>query len=255
MYFTQQALADLANSFEAINATHNALYEQYLTRTYLTERGKEFGQQGFTRRLGSLIRCIKNVYELIPPEREEAPDDDTRHDAELQVQAFVFHTFGAADNLAWIWVSEKNVTHNGAPLSKGSIGIRKEKVRASYTPAFRAYLDGLAPWFGYLESFRHALAHRIPLYIPPYIVTHANEVAYRDLGQRMQQASEQFNFALYEQLKAEQRALTAFRPWMQHSFIEQGQPMVFHVQMLADFNTIDEMAKKMLVSAGAKIPQ
>ena len=246
MYLTEQALADLAAGYEAINGTHDALYERYLTRPYITERGKEFGQQGFTRRLGSLLRCIKNVYTLIPPGCEEAPDDDTRHDAELHVQAFVFHTFGAADNLAWIWVSEKNVTHNGAPLSQGSIGIRKEKVRASFSPEFRAYLDERKPWFEYLEGFRHALAHRIPLYIPPYIVTHANEAAYRELAQRMSQASAQFDFARYEQLKAERNALTAFRPWMQHSFIEQAHPMVFHVQMLADFNTIDEMAKKML---------
>ena len=62
----------------------------------------------------------------------------------------------------------------------------------------------------------------------------------------MSQASAQFNFARYEQLTVERNALTAFRPWMQHSFIEQAHPMVFHVQMLADFNTIDEMARKML---------
>ena len=157
----------------------------------------------------------------------------------------MFHTFGAADNLAWIWVSEKNVTHNGAPLSQGSIGIRKEKVRASFSPEFRAYLNERKPWFEYLEGFRHALAHRIPLYIPPYIVTHANEAAYRELTQQMSQASAQFDFARYELLKAERNAVTAFRPWMQHSFIEQARPMVFHVQMLADFNTIDEMARKM----------
>src|SRR5262249_37721058 len=150
------------------------------------------------------------------------------------------------DNLAWIWVSEKNVTHNGAPLSQGSIGIRKEKVRASFSPEFQAYLDERKQWFEYLEGFRHALAHRMPLSRPPYIVTHANEAAYRDVTQRMSQASAQFDHAQYERLKAERSVLTAFRPWMQHSFIEQAHPMVFHVQMLADFNTIDEMANKML---------
>jgi hypothetical protein len=188
-----------------------------------------------------------NVYGLLPPERVEPPDDDTRHDAELQVQAFVFHTFGAADNLAWIWVSVKNVRKNdGTPLEKGAIGIRKDKVRASFTPEFRAYLDEREPWFDYLEGFRHALAHRIPLYIPPYIVTYANEAAYRELDRRMFAAAARMDFAEHGRLKAEQRALTAFRPWMQHSFIEEAHPVVFHSQMLADFNTMDEMANKML---------
>lgn len=197
------------------------------------------------------IRSVSTVVGAVsvgndPAERNEIPDADTRHDAELQVQAFVFHVFGAADNLAWIWVSEKNVRDNDRPLSNGSIGIRKEKVRASFTPEFRAYIDQLKPWFDYLESFRHALAHRIPLYIPPCIVTHANEAAYRELAQRMSEASACFNFGEYRRLKAEQRGLTAFRPWMQHSFIKEAHPVVFHSQMLADFNTIDEMASKML---------
>jgi hypothetical protein len=246
MYFTEQALADLAAEYAAIDAKYEALYERYLTRQYVTDRGKEFGQQGFLRRVQSLKRCIANVYELLPPERDAVPDDDTRHDAELQAQAFVFHTFGAADNLAWIWVSEKDVRDNGRPLSKGSIGIRKEKVRTSFTPEFRAYLDENKPRFDYLENFRHALAHRIPFYIPPYIVTHANEAAYRELAQRMSEASARFDFAEYRRLKDEQEALTAFRPRMQHSFIEEAHPVVFHCQMLADFNTIDEMANRML---------
>src|SRR5689334_12285282 len=109
MYFTNEGLAQLKAEFASIEGKYHGLYLRFLTRQYVSERGKEFGHQGVLRRLQSLWRCIRNLYRLIPPEREEPPDDDPRHDAELQVQAFVFHTFGAADNLAWIWASEKNV--------------------------------------------------------------------------------------------------------------------------------------------------
>ena len=144
-------------------------------------------------------------------------------------------------------MSEKNITKNdGTPLPDGSISIRKEKVRASFTEEFRAHLQTLEPWFNYLENFRHALAHRIPLYIPPYIVTHANEAAYRELGDRMTDAERRMDFAEREHLATEQRQLTVFRPWMQHSFIEEAHPIVFHAQMLTDFNTIDELGEKML---------
>jgi hypothetical protein len=247
VYFTDNALAKLAAEYEAVNARYEVLYERVLTRRYVSERGKEFGHHGFLRRLQLLRRCIRNVYTLVPPERIEAPDDDTRHDAELQVQAFVFHIFGAADNLAWIWVNEKNVRKNdGSPLPDGAIGIRKDRVRASFTPEFRAYLDEREPWFDCLEGFRHALAHRIPLYIPPHMVTPANANAYQELDRRMFAAAVRMDFAEGERLKAEQRQLTFFRPWMQHSFIEEARPLVFHPQMLADFNTIDEMGNKML---------
>lgn len=247
MYFTEEHLAQLAADLAALDEKYLEIYEGYLTRHYVSDRGREFGQQGFARRLQSLKRCIERLYEILPPELEDHPNSDVRHDAELIVQAFVFHIFGAADNLAWIWVCEKNVRRaNGAELAESAVGIRKDAVRRSFTARFRELLDQRAGWLEYLESFRHSLAHRIPLYIPPYIVTHANEAAYRELDNRMAQAAARGDFVERENLKAQQKELTSFRPWMQHSYVEEARPMVFHVQMLADFNTIHEMAVMLL---------
>lgn len=247
MYFTNEALTQLAVGYEAIDGKYEDLSLRYLTREYVSERGKEFGQHGFARRLQSLKRCIANVYTLLPPERQESPDSEVRHNVELQIQAFIFNAFGAADNLAWVWVSEKNITKNdGTPLPDGSIGIRKEKVRASFTAEFQAHLQNYQPWFKYLEEFRHALAHRIPLYIPPYVVTYANEVAYREIETRKADAVYCKDFAERERLTIEQRQLTVFRPWMQHSFFEEARPVVFHSQLLADYNTIDELGRMLL---------
>jgi hypothetical protein len=247
MYFTEEALAQLAEGLGELDEKYLQIYEPYLTRAYVSDRGREFGQQGFARRLQSLKRCIERIYEILPPESEDHPDDDARHDAELIVQAFVFHIFGAADNLAWIWVCEKNIRRaNGVELAESAVGIRKEAVRRSFTDRFRALLDERADWFTYLESFRHSLAHRIPLYIPPYVVTHANEAAYHEFDVRMAQAAARGDFRERENLKWQQKELTSFRPWMQHSFVEEAHPMVFHVQMLADFNTVHEMALMLL---------
>jgi hypothetical protein len=247
MYFTRQQLAELADGYAAVDGKCRNLYERYLARTYATDRGKEFGQQGFVRRIQALQRCITNVFNLLPPEVDAAPDDNTRHDAELQIQAFVLHVFGAADNLAWIWVSEKGIAkEDGAPLADGSIGIRKRQVLNSFTKEFRDHLKTLDAWFGCLEDFRHALAHRIPLYIPPYVVTRANEAAYRELEAKIAEAGRRMDFERRARHMTEQRLLTAFQPLMQHSYIEEARPLVFHPQMLADFNTIDELGRLML---------
>jgi len=34
--------------------------------------------------------------------------------------------------------------------------------------------------FVHIAELRHALAHRIPLYIPPYVIQAADEAAYKD---------------------------------------------------------------------------
>jgi hypothetical protein len=49
------------------------------------------------------------VFDLIPPELEDIPTDDEAKDAAIQVQAFVINVFGALDNLAWMWVFERDL--------------------------------------------------------------------------------------------------------------------------------------------------
>jgi hypothetical protein len=115
-------------------------------------------------------------------------------------------------------------------------------VRRSFSTEFQKYLTGLNDWFDYLEGFRHALAHRVPLYIPPYLVPKDKEAAYQSLEDRMKKA----DHAEYERLSAEQKALATFVPCMTHSFKEETKPIVFHSQVLIDFLTVEELATKML---------
>jgi hypothetical protein len=109
----------------------------------------------------------------------------------------------------------------------------------------QAYLDERNPWLSNLESFRHSLGHRIPLYIPPFIVSPADVPLYEDLETRMNEALfRRGDVAEYTRLKLEQEALTRFRPWMKHSFEDPSPPVVFHPQVLADFATIEEMCRR-----------
>lgn len=62
----------------------------------------------------------------------------------------------------------------------------------------------------------------------------------------MTEAAKKHDFREYDRLSTEQLRLGHFRPWVQHSFEEKAKPVVFHAQMLADFNTVDELAQKML---------
>jgi len=97
-----------------------------------------------------------------------------------------------------------------------------------------------------MAGFRHALAHRIPLYIPPYGVRESDKTACQDFETRMAEALKQRNVAEYERLSAEQLKLAKFQPWIQHSFGEGAGPVYFHPQLLADFRTVDEIAWKVL---------
>jgi hypothetical protein len=111
---------------------------------------------------------------------------------------------------------------------------------------FQAYLKETDKWFDYLADYRHALAHRIPLYIPPGGVCPSDADAYNALQRRMDAALNSFRPYEYEQLSAEQAKLFVFQPSMTHSFSEAKGIVPFHVQMVADFLTIEQLALKML---------
>ena len=218
-----------------------------MKRSYNDARVREHAHHGFLRRLKTLVRCIDKIFEILPPYRIELPTGEELSDATINIQAFVINVFGSVDNLAWIWVLEKGIERNdGSPIPDSWVGLREKNklVRGSFSPEFQEYLKGLSGWFDYLENFRHALAHRIPLYVPPYVITKDKEAAYRDFEDRKTDALNRGAFEDYDRLSAEQDALGVFRPVMTHSVIEGSKSVVFHAQLLADFNTVEVLGRK-----------
>lgn len=135
---------------------------------------------------------------------------------------------------------------DGNELDPKKVGLGNKEVRVSFTDEFRVYLDGRQKWFENLKDFRDSLAHRIPLYIPPYIVTLANVDEYNRLEQASGEARQRADFEEYDRLQSEQKKLGLFRPWMTHSQFEKAPSVVFHSQLVADYVTVDEYGRTML---------
>lgn len=235
----------------AVATKCQSLVESYLSRNYKDSRAREYAVHGFSRRLKTLTQCIDNVFKILPPDRTELPSIDELFDAMINIQAFVFNLFGSIDNLAWIWVWEKPVRReDGSEIHKSKIGLgngeKYKYVRGSFSPGFQQHLTELHNWFDYLENFRHALAHRIPLYIAPCSIPRDKEAHYRQLEDRKIEAMKCGDFAECNRLKAEQNALGTFLPEIRRSFEEQSGAVRFHPQLLTDFLTIEALAQKML---------
>lgn len=249
MTFSPEAIVELRAELRTVPGKHAALQQRYLQHQFRNDRAREFAHHGFVRRLKTLARCIDRVFAIIPPEQQGPPDRDSRSDAEVYIQASVLSTFAAADNLAWIWVVERHVAQqDGRPLPEQWVGLRRVNrvVRESMTAALREHLVGLDRWFDELEGYRHGLAHRVPLYIPPHIVTFANRERYSALEDGKTRALAAGDIEEHQRLRAEQARLETFRAWMMHSFHDEARPLVFHPQLLANFNTIEELGRKLL---------
>jgi hypothetical protein len=248
MYFSQQALKEMTEARRAIGGKYESLLMKYVTLPLKDVTAREYATQGFPRRFGVMAHCIHNVFTTLPPEKEDIPSKTQTLDATINIQAFLVNSFGCIDNLARIWVHEKPVrTARGKPLPKGEIGlgVHHARVRTSFSQAFQDYLKTRDEWLAFMGNFRHALAHRIPLYIPPYAVNPQDEAAYKEFEQKMISASLKGELAEHGRLAAEQQKLVRFLPWIHHSYLEKATPAVFHPQLLADFHTIEELSLKM----------
>jgi hypothetical protein len=243
-YFSAEALAELARLLRDVHTKFSQLREQYCLRQYKTDRAREYATQGFCRRLDLLIRTVDRVFTILPPEREDIPELSEVADAQMAIQTFVMNAFRSLDNLAWIWVFEKGIKgKKGKELGRKLVGLGSEHVRPSYTKDFSNFLDNRQKWFENLKDFRDSLAHRIPLYIPPYIIAEKDAEAYRLLDEAALRTDDP---AEYDRLRGEQKNLGRFRPWMTHSVSEDAPSIVFHFQLLQDYVTIDEFGCQML---------
>jgi hypothetical protein len=189
----------------------------------------------------------------LPPDDDAIPTTEACIDAAAYVQAFLFNVFGALDNLAWTWVQEKGIKNeDGGQLKETRVGLGKKyrDIRRTFSPQFRGCLDGHQDWFKHLADFRHALAHRIPLYIPRYAIVNHTEYA----SLQAQKDAVVGDLQEFDRLTQEQMTHVQFQPLMVHSFSERPPRIVFHPQILSDFAMVEEIGRKMLVELTRDVP-
>lgn len=248
-YFSDEHLEQIKSTRRDVDEKYRNLVVNYSTHPFANARAREYATHGFSRRLKTVCRCIDNVFTILPPDRDGLPSLDDLADATINIQAFVLNVFGALDNLAWVWVCEKGVTaKDGSPLPRREVGLGPGKtlVRGTLPPEFHESIKTFDEWFDSMVDFRDSLAHRIPLYIPPFAVSKDKLPAYKELDERRTQAIKRLDFDEYDRLLMEQTQLGTFRPWIQHSFEESANPIIFHAQLLSDFLGLAETAETLL---------
>lgn len=243
-FFTPEVVEQLhSNKSELHNKLHR-LRESYIRHSFTNERAREFANHGFCRRVGMLIRSIDVVFEQLPPELDEIPAHNEVDDATIAIQSFLMNTYGCLDNLAWIWVHEAGIRNpNGSEIDRKRVGLLSPIIKHSLPSSFRSYLDTRNDWFEHIKNFRDSLAHRIPLYIPPFMVSSEHADEYQRLDNALFEALRHGDLNTCDSVRAEQRRFTFFRPWMTHSFYENAPKVIFHSQILNDGLTIDEIGQ------------
>jgi len=217
-----------------------------VTRPYATAEGAEYGKHGLGRRISTLRHSIGTVFDTLPM-GGELPDRDDLSNATVSLQSFCINIVGALDNLARVWIYESG-RFEGQPIAPSHIGFapKNVRVRQSLPADFLEYLRPFDDWFEYIENYRHALAHRIPLYIPSRQYREEDAAERERLDALKWQAVRNGRLDEAEELDRAMHELGTFHAWMMHSFNEPAQPIAVHPQMICDLSTVIEVTERLL---------
>lgn len=247
--YSEESILEMESARDEWIVRSKRLCERALVRSYPTTDAAEYARHGVNRRLRSLRHYIDRVFDLIAPDMDHSPSSEALLDATAFIHSFIVNVYGAIDNFARIWCLEVPVKNKKGELVRGiDIGFRPKNtyVRDSLPDGFKAYLKECDPWFEYLENYRHAVAHRIPVYIPPKTLNDDERKQYTKLQTDIDVALKSDQTKEVWRLFEAQRKLGVFKPLMMHSFGENAQPVWFHGQMICDLATVVKIGEKTL---------
>ncbi|MFH1846465.1 MAG: DNA repair protein RadC [Candidatus Omnitrophota bacterium] len=129
-------------------------------------------------------------------------DWDELKDVDINLHAFFVNIFGLLDNMAWIAVYERNRRKG---INKKDVGLYKSTTQEILNDDFKQYLnsDRMRKWHDeYLKNYRDALAHRIPLYVPPKSLTPDQQKQVAGIEEKRSKAIKGGDFSLMEDLQS-----------------------------------------------------
>lgn len=214
-----------------------------------SSRLREHLLHGAARRVGIVRRCIQNIYALFPPETVHPLNSDTLADVQINLHAFVMNLYGLYDNWAWSYVLRHNL--ESAIGDKRRIGLFIEATRSRLPQALRAYLSSAETleWHEkYAKSFRDALAHRIPPYLPPAKFTPEEGQRYNELENEKVECIKAMRWERLDRIWEEQAALGIPCMTFLHAYTEDTppQPLILHLQVLSDGMAVVEFGELFL---------
>lgn len=246
MFFSEEQAKQIEeNRAQVVSALHDLQLNIVVEGQPLdaSSRIREHLLHGAARRVGVIRRCIQNVFSLFPPATVRPLGIDTLADVQINLHAFVMNLYGLYDNWAWAYVLRHQLESTIGDRRR--VGLFIDATRNRLPLPLKSYLTSTATteWHEqYAKSFRDALAHRIPPYIPPGQFTAEEGKRYNELEAEKVKCIKEHHWQRLDEVWAEQAAIG--RPCFAflHAYTEDTPPrqILLHPQMLCDGMAVAE---------------
>jgi len=236
----QSAQTELCEKLDGLNGRLVAILAPKLKEMH----AREYLQHGLCRRLKIISKSLRNIFEIFPPDRTDRLQSEELEDIQINLHAFFINVYGSLENIAWIYALENKIKPlTDSPLS---ISLFKKETTKFLNNELRNYLNSnrIKKWFTeYAKNYRDALAHRIPLYVPPFSLNPSEVEQFKELELQIKEAFQNLDFELIQKLESEKDKLGSISGTFLHSFShDKSRPVALHPQLIADASTVFEIA-------------
>lgn len=192
---------------------------------------------GAGRRLRTVHRTIDRIFQLFPVDQARPLGSEALSDVQTNLHAFVMNLYGLNDNWAWAFVHRHDLLKTIG--DKRRVGLFHPATQCHLPTALRDYLtsEELTKWHTeYAKSFRDALAHRIPPYVPPAEFSEDEGRRYNQLEAEKVECIKQMNLQRLDEVWAEQGTIGRPSFVFFHAYTEEERPrpVLLHPQLLSD---------------------
>jgi hypothetical protein len=170
---------------------------------------------GVGRRLLMLWYAYRNLLYIAPSTREEPLTSDESGDLTQDLNVIYINICGVLDNLCWA------LLHEHAPdkvrLPPWKVGLFLPCMKDPRFASLTKLIQARDAWDREVKCRRNPAAHRIPLTVPPSVLTGEEEKAmYKKLSDDYSQATSKLNFDEAEDIMRRIDGIGHFVPYFMH---------------------------------------
>ncbi len=185
------------------------------------ENAKYYMLYGAGRRLKMMFHAYRAIIFTAHEGRDKPLSHDEQQELSSEINILYMHLYGVLDNYAWCILFERSPELDPdlpAGIHRNDVGLFSKEFRKRCT-AFVEIKDEIQAyddWFKDAKERRDPVAHRIPLYIPPSVITKEEETYYRDVWDRHNKCIQNMQLDEASDLLDQLNTIGTFKPFFVH---------------------------------------
>jgi len=190
---------------------------EYITNICSNPSAKDNLSYGAGRRILVIKENYISINKIAFPKRSDPLNSEENVVLNLHLNSLYFHLSGLLDNLAWAVTLESSLFSPFNELDPGDrkkVGLFKNqflgKIQNKKDGILYKELKSKLDWYRQLTDLRDPLAHRIPLYVTPAILTEEEGEEYRQLRIQFHECMGKHDFEGAEKALDQQQVLGTY---------------------------------------------